>query len=74
MEENGQVMFRYCDAAGEATDAANPNGSLNNIAGICNAGRNVFGMMHHPERAAFYHSGNMDGAPLFKSLIGELAH
>jgi phosphoribosylformylglycinamidine synthase len=74
MEENGQVMFRYCDATGEATDAANPNGSLNNIAGICNPGRNVFGMMPHPERAAFYHSGNMDGAPLFKSLIGELAH
>lgn len=73
IEENGQVMFRYCDAAGEATDSSNPNGSLNNIAGICNAGRNVFGMMPHPERAAFFHSGNMDGAPLFTSLIGEMA-
>jgi phosphoribosylformylglycinamidine synthase len=74
IEENGQVLFRYCDAAGETTQAANPNGSLNNIAGICNAGRNVFGMMPHPERAAFLHSGNLDGAPLFKSLIGEIAH
>jgi phosphoribosylformylglycinamidine synthase len=70
IEENGQVMFRYSNAAGQTTEASNPNGSLNHIAGICNAGRNVFGMMPHPERAAFLHSGNMDGALLFKSLVG----
>jgi len=72
IEENGQVLFRYCDAGGQINDAANPNGSLNNIAGICNAGKNVFGMMPHPERAAFDHLLNMDGAPLFMSIASTL--
>lgn len=70
MEENGQVLFRYCNAAGEETHDANPNGSLNNIAGVCNAGKNVFGMMPHPERAAFEHLFNTDGVPLFDGLRG----
>jgi phosphoribosylformylglycinamidine synthase subunit PurQ / glutaminase len=61
LEANGQVLFRY---AGE-----NPNGSLNNIAGICNKNRNVLGMMPHPERAADPLLGNSDGLHLFKSLL-----
>jgi phosphoribosylformylglycinamidine synthase len=68
MEENGQVLFRYCDASGAVTEAANPNGSANNIAGVCNAGKNVFGMMPHPERAAFEHLFNTDGVGLFQAL------
>ena len=51
LESTGRVVFRYCDAAGTVTDASNPNGSLNNIAGICNEARNVVGLMPHPERA-----------------------
>ena len=51
LEDNGQVLLRYVDAAGRATEAANPNGSLRNIAGIVNAARNVFGLMPHPEHA-----------------------
>jgi phosphoribosylformylglycinamidine (FGAM) synthase-like amidotransferase family enzyme len=63
------VLFRYCDAAGNVTEAANPNGSINNIAGVCNAGRNVFGMMPHPERAAEAALGNTDGYQLFASFL-----
>jgi phosphoribosylformylglycinamidine synthase len=73
LEEHGQVLFRYCDAAGEITDDANPNGSLNNIAGVCNAGKNVFGMMPHPERAAFEHLFNTDGVALFEGIRAMLA-
>src|SRR5688572_17864414 len=51
LNRNRQILVRYCDAGGAVTDAANPNGSLENIAGICNAARNVFGLMPHPERA-----------------------
>ena len=51
LEANGQVIFRYCDENGKITADANPNGAIRNIAGICNANRNVFGMMPHPERA-----------------------
>lgn len=69
IEANRQVLFRYCTADGEVTPEANPNGSLNNIAGICNAERNVFGMMPHPERAAEAVLGNEDGRPIFESLI-----
>ncbi|MFN0124652.1 MAG: phosphoribosylformylglycinamidine synthase subunit PurQ [Blastocatellia bacterium] len=68
LEANNQVIFRYCDAAGAATDAANPNGSLNNIAGICNRERNVLGMMPHPERAAESMLGCRDGRVIFESL------
>lgn len=69
MEANDQVLFRYCTPEGEVIDAANPNGSLNNIAGICNAGRNVFGMMPHPERCANSDLFNEDGKVLFESLL-----
>ena len=68
LEENGQVVFRYCDAEGQITEGANPNGSLNNIAGICNAGRNVFGMMPHPERVVDPRLGPTDGRFLFESI------
>ena len=69
IEDNDQVLFRYCDANGEITDTSNPNGSLNNIAGICNANRNVFGMMPHPERAADANLGNEDGKRMFESIL-----
>lgn len=69
LEANRQVVFRYCDAAGRVTDANNPNGSLNNIAGICNAQGNVLGMMPHPERASDPALGYVDGLILFKGLL-----
>lgn len=69
MKANGQVLFQYCDAEGKVTDAANPNGSLENIAGVCNAKKNVFGMMPHPERAADIHLANTDGLAIFKSIV-----
>lgn len=61
LEANDQVLFRYCDEQGRITPESNPNGAERNIAGICNAGRNVFGMMPHPERAAEAILGNVDG-------------
>lgn len=69
LNDGDQVLFRYCDAEGRLREEANPNGSLENIAGICNAGRNVFGMMPHPERAADARLGNTDGKALFTSLL-----
>jgi phosphoribosylformylglycinamidine synthase subunit PurQ / glutaminase len=69
LEANQQVLFRYCAATGEATVDSNPNGSLNNIAGICNRRGNVVGMMPHPERAADPMLGNTDGIHLFKGLL-----
>jgi len=69
LEENEQIIFRYCDKDGKAIQAANPNGSLNNIAGICNEERNVFGMMPHPERASDNILGNLDGKYLLESLL-----
>lgn len=69
LEANGQVLFRYADAEGNVNDEVNPNGSLNNIAGICNANRNVFGMMPHPERAADNDLANTDGFDMFRSLL-----
>ena len=69
LESRNQVVFRYCTAAGEASAAANPNGSLHNIAGICNAGRNVVGLMPHPERASEAALGCADGFLLFQSLL-----
>ena len=68
LKANDQVLFRYCDEHGAITDAANPNGSVENIAGICNEARNVFGMMPHPERAAEFDLGNTDGKLIFDSL------
>ncbi|MBD2152767.1 phosphoribosylformylglycinamidine synthase subunit PurQ [Pseudanabaena sp. FACHB-1277] len=69
LEDHQQIVFRYCDADGKITDAANPNGSLNNIAGICNPQGNAIGMMPHPERAAESILGGTDGKALFASLL-----
>lgn len=69
INKNGQVLFRYCDDKGNVTPESNPNGSLDNIAGVCNAGKNVFGMMPHPERASDPELGNTDGMVLFQSIL-----
>ena len=69
LEENNQIIFRYCDENGEVSESSNPNGSLSNIAGICNKEKNVFGMMPHPERAADHLLNNTDGVNLFKSIL-----
>jgi phosphoribosylformylglycinamidine synthase subunit PurQ / glutaminase len=68
-----RVIFRYCDERGEATEAANPNGARDNIAGICSAERNVLGMMPHPERACEDLLGSSDGRDIFRSLAATLA-
>ena len=70
LEADHRIVFRYCDADGRASDAANPNGSVANIAGICNPDGNVLGMMPHPERAAEAVLGSLDGLALFESLAG----
>jgi phosphoribosylformylglycinamidine synthase len=67
--DNDQVLFHYASSEGEVNALSNPNGSLNNIAGICNKGRNVFGMMPHPERAADANLANEDGKRFFESLL-----
>ena len=67
--DNDQVLFKYCDEAGNITKEANPNGSLDNIAGICNAGRNVFGFMPHPERGSDSMVANEDGLAIFESIL-----
>ena len=67
--ENDQILFKYCDEKGNYTEGSNPNGTTMDIAGICNAKRNVFGMMPHPERASESVLGNADGRLLFQSLI-----
>ena len=68
--ENGQqVIYRYCDENGNVTEAGNPNGAARNIAGICNAQRNVFGMMPHPERASSDELGNTDGRVILQTLL-----
>lgn len=69
LEANGQVIFYYCDDKGNITEEANPNGASRNIAGICNAGRNVFGMMPHPERACSPILGNTDGQEILRTLL-----
>jgi phosphoribosylformylglycinamidine synthase subunit PurQ / glutaminase len=69
LKKNNQIIFKYCDETGAITDAANPNGATDNIAGVCNAGRNVFGMMPHPERAADELLSNTDGKFLFESIL-----
>lgn len=69
IEDNDLVLFRYCDEKGMMSPEANPNGSLNDIAGITNYSRNVFGMMPHPERASDNMLGNMDGSKLLESLF-----
>ena len=69
VEGEGQVAFRYSDEAGRANEAANPNGSRNNIAGVFNGRRNVLGMMPHPERLIEPALGGTDGKPMFESLV-----
>jgi phosphoribosylformylglycinamidine synthase subunit PurQ / glutaminase len=69
IEENNQVIYRYCNVDGEITSDANPNGTTNNIAGIKNAAGNVFGMMPHPERACSASLGNEDGKQVFADLL-----
>lgn len=69
LNDNDQVLFRYCDAQGAITKESNPNGSLENIAGVTNAGKNVFGMMPHPERAVDTNLLNTDGLSIFNGLL-----
>ena len=69
LERNGQIVFRYVNAAGDASDESNPNGSIHNIAGITNEARNVVGLMPHPERACELALGSADGRALFESVI-----
>lgn len=71
LEENNQILLRYCDSQGEMTEEANFNGSVSSIAGICNAKKNVFGMMPHPERAAEGVLGNEDGRILLEAFFNE---
>ncbi|MDT7689833.1 MAG: phosphoribosylformylglycinamidine synthase subunit PurQ / glutaminase [Acidobacteriota bacterium] len=68
-----RVIFRYCDASGELTDESNLNGSRNHVAGICSRGRNVLGLMPHPERACEDLLGSSDGSGVFRSLAATLA-
>jgi len=72
LQKNEQILFRYCDENARITEEANPNGSLANIAGICNAGRNIFGLMPHPERAADPALGNTDGCFIFDSIFSRV--
>jgi phosphoribosylformylglycinamidine synthase subunit PurQ / glutaminase len=68
LTENNQIVFRYCDEKGEVHVNSNPNGAINNIAGICNEGRNVYGMMPHPERACSDPLNNIDGRAILMAL------
>ena len=72
LKNNDQILFKYCDEGGEINDESNPNGSLLNIAGVCNKNRNVFGMMPHPERAADSELKNTDGKILFDSILNSV--
>lgn len=71
LQDNGQILFQYCDAQGKITEEANPNGSLLNIAGICNKEGNVLGMMPHPERALDKDAHNTQGMHIFLSLLDQ---
>jgi phosphoribosylformylglycinamidine synthase len=68
LKRENRIVFRYSTSAGEITSEVNPNGSLDNIAGICNEGRNVMGMMPHPDRCSEALLGSSDGAKIFKSM------
>jgi phosphoribosylformylglycinamidine synthase len=72
MRKNGQILFRYCDESGSVSQGSNPNGSVENIAGVCNEHKNVYGMMPHPERAVDDELGNTDGVLIFQSIIKSL--
>jgi phosphoribosylformylglycinamidine synthase I len=72
LKTNNQILWQYCDATGNLTDTANPNGSLMNIAGICNERRNVAGLMPHPDRASEEILGSADGRLIFESVVAAL--
>jgi phosphoribosylformylglycinamidine synthase len=72
MRQNCQILFRYCDEKGVISEDINPNGTLENIAGVCNRKQNVYGMMPHPERAADDELGNTDGRAIFESILAML--
>ena len=73
LDENEQVVFRYVDENGKVTEASNPNGSLENIAGIVNSSRNILGLMPHPERASEAILGSDDGLRVFESMADYIA-
>ena len=73
LQDNDQIVFRYCEADGQLSEKANFNGSIDNIAGICNQQRNVLGMMPHPERAMEKQLGSDDGKLIFESILNEFA-
>jgi phosphoribosylformylglycinamidine (FGAM) synthase-like amidotransferase family enzyme len=73
LHKQRQILLRYVDAKGKSTAAANPNGSLENIAGVCNERRNVFGLMPHPEDACSKLLGGDDGAKIFSSIAAASA-
>ena len=73
LNDHGQVVLRYCDANGRVTPEANPNGSIENIAGICSRKGNVFGLMPHPDRASDRRLGGTDGAKIFLSMAQSIA-
>ncbi len=73
LQAESRVLVRYCDASGKVTPESNPNGAMDNIAGICNAARNVFGLMPHPERACDKRLGSADGRVVFASILASLA-
>ena len=72
LESNGQILWQYCDESGALSEAANPNGSVKNIAGVCNEGKNVAGLMPHPERACEDVIGGSDGKVILESMIQTL--
>jgi phosphoribosylformylglycinamidine synthase len=72
LNNSSQILFRYCNKEGDISMESNPNGSIENIAGICNSNKNVFGMMPHPERAADEELFNTDGKSLFASLYSRV--
>jgi phosphoribosylformylglycinamidine synthase len=74
LKRDRRIVFRYCNLDGQTSPEANPNGSIENIAGICNEGRNVLGMMPHPDRSADPVLGMNDGFRIFESMVGALAH
>ena len=74
LQRDRRIIFRYSDLQGRITPEANPNGSIDNIAGICNEGRNVLGMMPHPDRSADPLLGMNDGLKIFESMVGALVH
>ncbi len=72
IENNDQILFKYCNEKGEVTTNSNPNGSIKNIAGVCNKDRNVFGMMPHPERASDIELKSLNGRKLFESILSKV--